>query len=305
MPQCRTGTEGRGYVCCVCDKLISGNCPSVKCNKCDKWCHLRKSNNCSKIGRSKKETNAFICEKCDNKPCDRNPNGISSQPTSQPAPSPPPPPPPPPRPNPRPPPDPIHERSFDLKILQFNCNGLKGKLDQVIDMMEKNNLKIAALQETKFTNKSKIPDIPDYALVRSDRGKDNKGGGLAFLVHTTVLFEPLLNFPKDKHIEALGIKVSGNSLINIYIPPVSSCSAGYVPDITPYLPTSDGYLYGDINAHDPLWHSSIQDARGTLLSQVIGDSDLGVLNTDTPTRLPSNGQPTSPDISLASPSLLP
>ena len=88
---------------------------------------------------------------------------------------------------------------------------------------------------------------------------DNKGGGLAFKVHTTVLFESLLNFPKDNHIKALGIKVSGNSLINIDIPPVSICSAGYVTDITPYLPTGDGYLYGDINA---------QTLSGTLQSKM-------------------------------------
>ena len=113
------------------------------------------------------------------------------------------------------------------------------------------------------------------------------------------------DFPKDKHLEFQGIKISGNQFHNIYIPPASSCEAGYVPNITPFLPNDDGYLLGDINAHDPLWSSSIQDARGALLAEVIGDSNLGVMNTESPTRLPTNGQPTSPDISLASLALLP
>ena len=42
-----------------------------------------------------------------------------------------------------------------------------------------------------------------------------------------------------------------------------------------------------------------------MLAEEIGSSNLGVLNSEKPTRLPSNGRPTSPDISLASPSLLP
>ena len=103
------------------------------------------------------------------------------------------------------------------------------------------------------------------------------------MVHETILFEPVPeeNFPKDKHIEIIGIKVGKTTFHNVYIPPASSCAAGYVPNITPYLPTDEGYFLSDINAHDPLWHSSIQDARGTLLSKVIGDSNLGVLNSET------------------------
>ena len=171
-------------------------------------------------------------------------------------------------------------------------------------MMRKNNIKIAALQETKFNKNSKIPNIPDFTLIRKDR-ETNSGGGLAFMVHETVLYEPIPNLPKDAHIESQGIKVCGNSIINIYIPPASSCAEGYIPNITPFLPSGDGYLLGDFNAHDQLWYSPIQDARGSLFNEIISDSDLGVLNTNAPTRLPSNNQPTSPDISLASLSLLP
>ena len=45
------------------------------------------------------------------------------------------------------------------------------------------------------------------------------------------------------------------------------------------------------------------DTRGTNLENTINGTNFGILNWDTPTRLPSNATPSSPDVSLASASL--
>ena len=164
------------------------------------------------------------------------------------------------------------------------------------------NIKIAAFQETKLNDK-KLADIPNFAIVRKDREKD-KGGGLAFLVHTSIVFSPGDEY-EDPHLEYLSIRVNNLKIINVYIPPTSSCSSGYKPSLAPLFKEDESLIVGDINSHDALWHSSLQDARGTEISEQIGDSNFGVLNTEHPTRLPANGDPTSPDISLASLSLLP
>ena len=63
-------------------------------------------------------------------------------------------------------------------------------------------------------------------------------------------------------------------------------------------------VLGDFNGHNDLWHSTNNDARGNLLADVINASNFGVLNQDTPTRLPNDGTATSPDISLASDEIL-
>ena len=55
--------------------------------------------------------------------------------------------------------------------------------------MEKQDVHIAVIQETKFTTKSKIKPTPGYTLVRKDRGDDIKGGGVAILVHKSVPFQ--------------------------------------------------------------------------------------------------------------------
>ena len=116
---------------------------------------------------------------------------------------------------------------------------------------------IAALQETKLTSKSKIPNIPQYTLLRSDRER-NKGGGLAFIIHENILFKPLLYPPIDNHMEYLGIEIDNIKIINIYIPPSSSCDNDYNPDISRIIPTEDCIILGDFNAHDQLWYSPLQ-----------------------------------------------
>ena len=87
--------------------------------------------------------------------------------------------------------------------MQFNCNGIKNKLTEVLAFIEKYDILIVGLQETKLTNKSKI-NTPNYTLVRKDR-KTDKGGGVAFLVHKTLNFSEIPSPALDKHIECISI----------------------------------------------------------------------------------------------------
>jgi hypothetical protein len=93
-------------------------------------------------------------------------------------------------------------------LLQLNCQGIKGKATELAVFLHKGNVKIAALQETKLTDRSKDPDFgPDYTLLRKDRGRG--GGGLAFLIHKSIPFTPLtLDIPtSDQTTEALAVQV--------------------------------------------------------------------------------------------------
>ena len=68
--------------------------------------------------------------------------------------------------------------------------------------------------------------------------------------------------------------------------------------------TTDTLLLGDFNAHHSSWHSSSTDTRGTNLENTINGINFGILNWDTPTRVPGNATPSSSDVSLASASLI-
>jgi hypothetical protein len=122
-----------------------------------------------------------------------------------------------------------------------------------------------------------------------------------------VPFTPIdMSFFQDDHTECQAIKVTIDNfelaIFNVYLPPVSSCPCNYKPDLDPvFLHADDDVLMcGDFNAYHEGWHSSVVDSRGKLVADQIKDSPLIALNLDAPTRLPSSGSPTSPDITLAS-----
>ena len=312
----------QGWVCSVCNLSIRANSTCVKCNACQNWCHWRpktsKLVNCSNLTTTKKWNNNFKCSTCDATLPTATPSpaasGDSVSPAGMPAggggvdppapssPSTPPPtPPPPPT---RPPTD--RRPSNNLKILQLNINGIKGKVDELADFLHTNQIKIASIQETKLSKNSKDINIPNYTFLRQDR-KRNSGGGLCFFIHESVQFQALPSPLVNEQIESQIIKVNSTKIVNIYIPPSSSCTPGFEPTIAPLLPDGDAIITGDFNAHDQLWNSTLQDSRGANLAEELGTSNFGVLNNENPTRLPtnSNGQPTSPDITLASLPLLP
>ena len=174
--------------------------------------------------------------------------------------------------------------------------------------MHKHDIKIAAIQETKLDANCKLPTFHNYTIIRKDRS--NTGGGLALLVHSSVRFRELdiRNHLGDTTTECQGISTDTANgplnIYNIYIPPRSSCPNGFIPSISHLLLNEDSLILGDLNAHDDLWNSSINDERGQAIADEISNSEFGVINENLSTRVPSNGQSTSPDVSIVSASLL-
>ena len=185
---------------------------------------------------------------------------------------------------------------------------MTGKQEELLHYLEKHDVHIAVIQETKFTTKSKIKATPNYTLVRKDRGNDIKGGGVAFLVHNSIRFQKVESpnsLKDDLHLEELTIKIISKNPVfirNIYIPPASSCNTGYSP---PVRNLTDGLgdtqlILGDFNAHHHLWHTEdTEDTRGRLIAEWIGESSLGILNENQPTRVTDNSS-TAPDLTIAS-----
>ena len=199
-------------------------------------------------------------------------------------------------------------------FLQFNCNGIRGSRFEILDLLSATQVRVAAIQETKLTPSSAPLHTPGFNLIRRDRPSPNGGGGLAFLVRHDTPFRPIPTdpfFPTDSTLEHQGILVTLPShsiaIFNIYIPPCTSCPPGYTPDLLPLFEADHGadvLVVGDFNAHHQAWASPSRDdralARGDIVADAVDSSCLAVLNLDQPTRLPTNGVPSSPDISLAS-----
>jgi exonuclease III len=174
--------------------------------------------------------------------------------------------------------------------LQFNCNGVRNSLSELNSFLHENGVKVACLQETPLSAKTKDPSFPDFNLLRRDRLVGN-GGGITILIHLSVSFyliDTSALTQGDDVMELLGIfaKINGSpiNIFNMYIPPASSCPPLYKPNIRPILGFSDSdvIVMGDLNAHHGAWHASSSCLRGDDLLSDIEDSNLCVLNGDTP-----------------------
>ena len=238
------------WYCPICNKATTPT--SVECSKCHEWLHIK----CSGFKTSKDRLKYKIWHG----PC-------CNSSTNPPAASTPPPPPPPTNP-PSPPPQQFQpqdeENSDNLRLLQYNINGTASKLDELLHYLDKNNIKVAAIQETKLTIKSSTLNTKNYTLVRKDRGK-NKGGGLAFLIHESVTFyqeTTPLTLSNDPHLESLTITIPGKEnklqIRNIYIPPYSSYQPQYTPPLNNIFDelNDTSIVIGDFNAHNALWFSN-------------------------------------------------
>ena len=84
---------------------------------------------------------------------------------------------------------PTDQKSNDstFNVLQLNANRIDNKLTELGVVMENNKVKVAVIQESKLTPKSKNPCIQNYTTVRTDR-PHYQGGGLLIFIHISITF---------------------------------------------------------------------------------------------------------------------
>ena len=281
---------GPTFPCTICGKSTWRG-RSCSCCTCGCWTHLR----CAGI-RERQWSPTWTCASCS------APVPTPSSPSSPLPPSPPPPSPP-----------PTVYTPLNLgPVLQWNCNGLRGSRLELIQFISKHKVAICALQESKLNPLVPDPHFPGYALLRRDRPGGGAGGGLAFLIREDISFLPLNSdsfFVGDRFTEHLSISVSLGPhplhIVNLYIPPSTSCPADFTPSLGLVMSQdTDVLILGDFNAHHQAWFSATRDdraaARGTQVVGELDSSSLCLLNCDIPTRRPTNGEPSSPDLSLIS-----
>ena len=266
----------------MCARNVTSRGVSYLCNRCSGWVHSK----CSGLQNATeyRGTKDWVCSSC------------SSPPTL---------------PKLQPPPIPtqaVDENSFT--IMQFNANGIGNKLTELGEFLKRHNVKVVVIQESKLSSNSKAPSIQNFTTVRKDR-RQVQGGGLLTLIHKSINFSRKPESPEtlvEPHLEELTITATLGDMeliiTNVYIPPASSCTGGYLPSLDHLMMSTDTRILGDLNAHHSAWYSSSTDTRGTLLENVVSGSNFGILNWDSPTRLPGNANPSSPDVSLASASLI-
>ena len=246
------------YPCPVCARNDTSRGVGYQCNRYSGWVHAKCSGllNAAQYRRSCD----WACGPCSTPPPTPSPPPTSTPPTDQ--------------------------KSDDstFNVLQLNANGIGNNLTELGVVMENNKVKVAVIQESKLTPKSKKNCIQNYTTVRKDR-PHGQGGGLLIFIHRSITFSIQPSSAEslyDPHLEELAIEAEiGNTKLiisNIYIPPASSCSNGYQSSIEHLLTTKDSLILGDFNAHHPSWYSGSTDTRGRKMADSINGSDHGILN---------------------------
>ena len=135
-----------------------------------------------------------------------------------------------------------------LKRTLALANGISNKLIELGQLLDKHNIKVAAVQERKL---SKDPSIPHFTTMHQDR-QQGQGGRLLFFNHESVNFSKATKptpIAPDPHLEAQSVTIQLKNLdlliTNVYIPPASSCTNSYQASIDHLLTGDDALVLGD------------------------------------------------------------
>ena len=195
--------------------------------------------------------------------------------------------------------------------MQLNTNGTLNSPQQLLQLRQDQKILITCFQETKLRSSSNTSSLEGYAVLRKDHPQ-GQCGGLITLLHHSVANQEVQEhtfLPRDTidELQALTVELDGAQLLvcNVYIPPASSCPRGYAPDFKSLLTYhGDILIMGDFNAHDTLWYSFTLDERvANRIAEFVNaldNSTLMVINQDSPTRKPSSGLSSSPDLTITS-----
>lgn len=173
-----------------------------------------------------------------------------------------------------------------IKILQWNCNGIKGRLQELKNYLSscKTKFDVICLQETWLKPKGKF-NLPGYNIFRRDRqelpGQDLKlkGGVMTCVASHLPSQEMMVTTP---NIESLGVTVHLNggkyNIINVYDPPKNDNNKLNDYNILMSI-TGRVIIVGDFNAHNVVWDPvAATDNRGRLLLDCIESNQLVLLN---------------------------
>ena len=90
-------------------------------------------------------------------------------------------------------------------ILQFNANGIGNKQVELGEFLERHQVKVAVIPESKLTSNSRTPNIQNFTTVRKDCHR-GQGGDLLTLIHKSINFSRRLDSPDtlaDPNLEEL------------------------------------------------------------------------------------------------------
>ena len=186
----------------------------------------------------------------------------------------------------------------NLRILQWNANGIRPRRTELIQFLSHNQYDLIFIQKSHLSSDSTFR-IPGYKTLQKNRSMtrrgttnstENLGGGVLILVKTGLSYtllstQSLSSLDPSSEYLAIAVKIKGAPpihLFTVYVPSSSdSRPKSFSPFLLPSSPTT--YIFGDFNSHHSSWDSHSPDQAKICL---IGSSLLIFYLLTTPNTTP-------------------
>lgn len=198
----------------------------------------------------------------------------------------------------------------EVRLFQINIQSLEKHKEELSRVLIKEGYDIALISESWSKlelekTKYKIPGFFTFLDSRNDGY-----GGAGVLINKSVKSREV-QLPDSPKIQSVGRHIVADDIlvISLYVSPSISVS-DFEIELKEIFRIAAGYrkviLGGDFNAHHYSWDPRHLDGKGTILYDLINDSNLVIMNNGQPTFFPVdvNKSPSAIDLVLVSSSLL-
>ena len=166
-------------------------------------------------------------------------------------------------------------------ILQWNCQGLRAKYEGLKLLIHEFSPVVLSLQETMLNMNTPCPR--EYVSYRTeyDQNKGSQGGCIIYVRHDI----PHRYLDITTSLEAVAVQIDLGrkySICSLYLHPNEPVSQEDLAGLIHQLP-QPFLILGDTNSRHPLWGDVVANSKGNLITSLLEEEDIGVLNTGDPT----------------------
>lgn len=168
--------------------------------------------------------------------------------------------------------------------MYWNAQGLNKKLNELSDVLTKEDIDVACICETHLTDKMTITNPPGYHVIRNDRATHL--GGLVTIIKETVNFNEL-QLSQTNLLEYSAIVINSHPrtiIINTYLPGgarKSDIELHLKSDLNKLLLDSGKrnmglVMVGDLNAKNRAWNNDKNNKAGNIMFKFVQDNNFTI-----------------------------
>ena len=174
-----------------------------------------------------------------------------------------------------------------VNFLNWNCNGVFSKYENLQLLIKKYDPSVILLQETNL-RKTKNFFLKNYKTYRKElESMDRVHGGVILCVKNSIMHSEI-NLQTNLQAIAISLHFQKKilTLCCLYLPPNLVIQKQNIDEIINQLPLPF-LILGDFNSHSPLWGCNYVNSKGKIIEQILEQDDISLFNINEPTHFSS------------------